>query len=660
MAYIIRYFFVALVAFFASVRLDAGPRSRAEAAAIARAFWKHSGDARRAPAADVAARLVASGEGEYYLFAPATAEGFVLVSGDDRLPEVLAYGHTGRWETETMPDAVRELLAGYARQVRSEKAPVTSRTTARAVLPLLTSMRHQEAPYNGLCPYYTYADGTVSAERTLVGCVATAVEQIMSYYRYPQMLADTLHGWTTPHYALEDVMPGTRIDWPHILSRYDEGAYSPEQARAVQELSLYCGMGCEMNYGVSASGANLSDYLRTLKRVFSYEYVRFHGRSLYTPSAWTRLIRHELEEGRPVAYAGFNVELSGHAFVVDGVDGEGFYHVNWGYGGDYDGWFDLDVLNPFERLEDPTEAGRSSGFFCNQTALFMHPTPVEEFPADTLDFKAGDVTFDGVHFPRAPETNGYSPVDFLLTNHHSDTLTYTFEVLTNLPTDTAHFEQGEFVALTAATLPPGEQTTVKTYCRFRRAGTFELSVSDDDVTRPLVVPVTVTRASTSALQFEALELYKVTANGTATFTVDIANRAVTGWSGQLVTYCLTRDDEAVDYRHWTFLDLQAGSTQIDTVCFRALTPGERYTLRVRCPWAVVAELTTVIPTPTDFDSPKSLITPETYTAVYRFDGQMLRIFSASQTCSVALRALPAGIYLLRTADGRFVKRIHTP
>ncbi len=655
-----RHILAAFVLLILPTVLVAGPRSRAEAVAVARAFWSKSDAARRAPLANSAIRLVTASEGEYYLFAPAEAEGFVLVGGDDCLPEVLAYGQKGRPTAENLPEGVGRLLSDYARLAREGRAPSTTRTSARTVAPLLASVRHQEMPYNGMCPYYTYDDGTVSTERTLVGCVATAVEQIMSYYRHPQMLADTLHGWTTAHYSLDDVMPGTRIDWANVLPRYDEGIYSSEQARAVQELSLYCGMGCEMNYGVNASGANLGDYLRTLRRVFSYEYVRFHGRSLYTPSAWTRLIRHELEAGRPVAYAGFNVELSGHAFVVDGVDADGFYHVNWGYGGDYDGWFDLDVLNPFERLDDPTEDGRSSGFFCNQTALFMHPQPVDELPADTLDFEAGDVTFDGVHFPRRPETSGYSPVHFLLTNHRADTLTYTFEVLTNLVTETAHFEQAEYVALTAATLPPGQQTTVTTYCRFGRAGTFELSVSDDDETRPLIVPVTVEKAPTSALAFTDLALDEVTSDGTARFTLRIANQAAKGWNGQLVTYSLTRGDDPVDYRHWTFLDLEAGATMTDTVHFRNLIPGERYTLRVRCPWTVVAEQSIVLPAATSLVLPEVFEVSDSYTAVCSSNGRLLRCFVPAVSRRTALHTFPAGFYLLRTTDGRYTKVIHTP
>ena len=117
--------------------------------------------------------------------------------------ELLAHDVT---RTGTMPPALRELIRG--RQL--EERPTSTRSALSAprrarqatssiepVEPLLKSVRDQEEPYNLMCPHWTYDDGTVSEERCLSGCVATCIEQIMAYYRYPEALVDTLHGWST-------------------------------------------------------------------------------------------------------------------------------------------------------------------------------------------------------------------------------------------------------------------------------------------------------------------------------------------------------------------------------------------------------------------------------------------------------------------------------
>ena len=186
--------------------------------------------------------------------------------------------------TEDMPVALQELLLAYRSQPR-----YAERVRGRAVEPLLKSIRHQEPPFNGLCPYYTNDKGQTSSERCIVGCVATCLEQVLSYYRYPEALIDTIHGWTTDHYEIADVMPGTRIDWPNILDDYRSG-YTDEQARAVAELSYYCGMAVHMNWGLNSSGANLWRAFDPLWRVFDYKTLAYVSRALYSTPRWNALL----------------------------------------------------------------------------------------------------------------------------------------------------------------------------------------------------------------------------------------------------------------------------------------------------------------------------------------------------------------------------------
>ena len=215
------------------------------------------------------------------------------------------------------------------------------------------------------------------------------------------------------------------------------------------------------------------------------------------------MLRNELESGRPICYTGHNMALSGHAFNIDGVDEEGFYHLVWGYDGMYDGYFDLDYLNPFESLGNETALGQNEGFFSNQTALFIHP---EDFVIDIFDTLRSEVAFAGVvvddiSFRRQPDTEGYVVADFTMRNTSADSLNFTFEVLTYLPTDTAIFEQADYVGLSAVNLAPGQRKTWPVYCNFTEKGQRILAFSADDITLPYKMDVDVKEGTAPQTDF---------------------------------------------------------------------------------------------------------------------------------------------------------------
>ncbi|MCD8305020.1 MAG: C10 family peptidase [Prevotellaceae bacterium] len=487
-------------------------------------------------------------------------------------------------ESDSMPDALRELLRAYKAQPR-----YAERTQGKAVEPLLKSVRSQYAPFNNSCPYYTYSDGTQSAERCVTGCVATCLEQVLSYWKHPEALLDTLHGWETEHYVIDDVLPGTRIDWDNILDDYSAG-YTDEQARAVADLTYYCGVAAEMSWGTESSGASLFKAFEPLWSAFDYETIAFLQRALYSNEAWNRMLRNELECGRPICYTGYNMALSGHAFNIDGVDEQGYYHINWGYSGHYDGYYDLDYLNPFEQYSDPTELGRNEGFFSNQTAMFLHPDDFVIDVFDTLsteDALAG-VRVDTITFRREPDTQGYVEADFHMTNTTRDSLYFTFEVLTFLPTDTAIFQQADYVALSSVCLAPLESKTWPVYCQFTETGERIMSLSTDDVTLPYQQQVSIAQGISPQLVFGEVTHQLVTYgdNLTATLSLDVTNEASGGYAGNLVTYCLFPKGAEIDQRHWDVLSVAGGETVRQSCTFQHLEDGVTYTLYIRCPWTI--------------------------------------------------------------------------
>lgn len=355
-----------------SVSAIAGPRSYQQAKAIAQRQAAMLGiemDAEVAASAKAAPRMSVSSAVSpsatcYYVFANGEDKGFTIVSGDDRMPEVVGYSAQGTYDPDHLPanyvgfmkayqETVEALLKGdaqvsgglaEARQWRAERAG-----TAAAVAPLLGGIKwNQGAPYNKMCPIY---NGT---NRAVTGCVATAMAQVMMYYKYPKELKATIEGYTTKSYKMNvpKINSGATYDWDNMLPNYSKSDYSSAQANAVAKLMYHCGAAVKMDYGPS-SGANVTPDILATYFGYDADLMQDLTRTVFTLQQWMTLIDNELKAKRPILYCGQSSD-GGHEFVCDGSDGKGLYHINWGWGGYQDGYFDLTILQP-------TKGGAGSG-----------------------------------------------------------------------------------------------------------------------------------------------------------------------------------------------------------------------------------------------------------------------------------------------------------
>ena len=569
-----------------------------------------------------------------YLFS--TATDFVLMAADDALPEVLGYGSRG---TGTMPLA----LSSYLQTPKSVHG--LQQQSFRPVPPLLTTVRHQNVPYNGHCPLYKDPNGVVTPYHCLVGCVATALEQVVTYYRREVVLLDTLHGWETPDYVIDDVLPGTRVDCRRIRNNYDTDPYTDAELDAVSRLSYYCGVAAHMRWGLNSSGANVHRLVKPMKRAFGYRYVKFVDSYEYAPADWVRLMDGELQAGRPVLYAAFNMWLGGHAFVVDGVDAHGYFHVNWGDRGAYDGYFRLDVLNMSEPLYDPTPEGSEAGFFCNHQALLLCPDAVDTALPDTLARTGGEIAIDSIVVDRAAETGKHTPMRVYFRNTTDRPLTTPFEYFTNLPTDTAVFDQADYVALSGHTLAPYEQRLLRLHADFHETGQRIFRVSPDGDTVIFELPLEVREGEAPQLTFHQPEV-SFPEPGRARMTLRVSNADGAGYAGQELIYEVgpgapqTLKDGV---RHSRHLYVDPGTTVTDTVSFCHLQPGQTYALLIRSPWNVQQQTTFVVPDATGI-VPPSLPQQRQTVRWYLPDGRAID------------RPLAAGIYLRRV--GRKTEKVY--
>lgn len=353
-----KFFLLLLSAFmFAGTGVQAKQRTLSEARAIAEKEAVSLGvrfEAGNGADARALKRAVVNGAApSYFVFPGEGDKGFIIVSGDDRLPAIVGYSDNGTYSEENMPDAMAAFLAMYSEMTKqllagdkdvtaaaSEAAALRKAKSSKAVAPLLGNIKWtQNAPFNNLCPKYNGKD------RSAVGCVATAMAQVMAYWKYPAALCADIPAYQTSSYSLSvsKIKKGETYDWDNMLDDYT-GDYTTTQAEAVAKLSYHCGAAVKMDYGYS-SGANVhpSDFVT----YFGYDadLATEIDRNMFTLDEWTALIDRELQAGRPVLYGGSSSN-GGHQFVCDGSDGKGLYHINWGWGGYQNGYFDITILNP--------------------------------------------------------------------------------------------------------------------------------------------------------------------------------------------------------------------------------------------------------------------------------------------------------------------------
>lgn len=271
-----------------------------------------------------------------YVFNAESNGGFVIVSADDRTQDILGYAEHGEFNVQTMPCQMQWLLNYYEaaiEQLGSDDALVTGHSATRSsqdwadISPIVDTQWGQGEPYNTLCPIH-------EGSRCVTGCVATAMAQVINYYRWPQTQTTSVPAYKTQsHNIMMQELPAKQFDWNNMGNT------------AIAQLMLYCGQSVHMDYGPAASGAMSYIVPTALINVFGFsKAASLAERDSYSDEQWNQMVYDELRQGHPVLYFGQS-NAGGHAFIVDGYAND-MYHLNWGWDGYCDGYFTLDRLNP--------------------------------------------------------------------------------------------------------------------------------------------------------------------------------------------------------------------------------------------------------------------------------------------------------------------------
>lgn len=289
-----------------------------------------------------------------HIFNIGDGHGFVVVAADDRVQQpILGYSDRGALSESEMPENMRAWLSTYIDQMRwreehPDLQPSATATTAEPhpgtaiVEPLLGAIAWgQNEPYNLMTP-------VMNGRHTLTGCVATAMSQIMYYHRWPA------HGTGAKSYydeacgqEVSTIFEEHTYDWDSMTPTYDSHS-SEAQNNAVAQLMFDAGVSVEMKYSLMESFSNISEAVVAMPQYFDYD-SRVYSimRHEVSGSTWERIMQAELDAHRPMLYSGVVPgAATGHAFVCDGYDSEGYYHFNWGWEGRHNGWFLLTTMNP--------------------------------------------------------------------------------------------------------------------------------------------------------------------------------------------------------------------------------------------------------------------------------------------------------------------------
>lgn len=284
----------------------------------------------------------------FYVF-NVNSVGYVIVSGDDTVLPILGYSDQGNFVSTEMPSNIKKWLENYKKEItfviennieaneeinNAWKTDLKSKSnnsnfTTTSVTPLIQTQWNQAPYYNALCP-----------SSSVTGCVATAMAQIMKFWNYPTT-GSGFHSYNHPQYGtLSANFGNTTYQW----SSMPNAIYSPNNAIAT--LMFHCGVSVDMNYSPQSSGAaGATKVSPALNNYFGYQNTTISLRTNFTDVNWINLLKTELDQGRPMYYEGAGGG-SGHAFVCDGYDNNNFFHYNWGWDGAYDGYFQVNALNP--------------------------------------------------------------------------------------------------------------------------------------------------------------------------------------------------------------------------------------------------------------------------------------------------------------------------
>lgn len=298
--------------------------------------------------------LKANEQPAYYIFTSSNDDKFVIVSGESKLNEVVAYGDKMSKDESKQSPYFKQFLKDYERVVKAVRSNTIQASTTpsqlkRKVEPLLTCKWSQYAPFNKYTP-------VIQGDRTPTGCVATATAQVMYHHKWPKNRPADYIASTGDEARMSSTY------WWDDMKDTSNKMFSSRSQQAVGVLMYDIGKAVRMRYYHKGSDSNLQNACNALRHNFDYT-VRYLVKDVLPANEFLKEVMQELSDGYPVLVVG-----GPHAFVYDGYDEQGFIHTNWGWGGQEDGYFDINTV-----YLNVSGFALSGTFWDDISVVFAHP-----------------------------------------------------------------------------------------------------------------------------------------------------------------------------------------------------------------------------------------------------------------------------------------------
>ena len=302
----------------------------------------------------------------YYIFTNPNDKKFVIISGESKLNELVGYGDKMTENPNDQPPYFKLFLKEYERvvkEVRSKAATTTpQRPIKRKVEPLLTCKWSQYDPFNKYTPLS-------NGQHTPTGCVATATAQVMFYNKWPKNRPQDYIASTG-----DDAKKSATYWWDEMKNTTND-MRTEHSRQAVGVLMSDIGKAVNMRYYYRGSDSNLQYACNALRDKFDYT-VRYLDKNFLPANDFLNEVMQEISDGYPVLVVG-----GPHAFVYDGYDEQGLIHTNWGWEGENDGYFDINIVT----LNVSGFALNSGTFWDDISVVFAHPNDGKATPFKDIE-----------------------------------------------------------------------------------------------------------------------------------------------------------------------------------------------------------------------------------------------------------------------------------
>ena len=302
----------------------------------------------------------------YYIFTNPNDKKFVIISGESKLNELVGYGDKMTESPNDQPPYFKLFLKEYERVVKEVRSKATATTPQRPIKrkvePLLTCKWSQYDPFNKYTPLS-------NGQHTPTGCVATATAQVMFYNKWPKNRPQDYIASTG-----DDAKKSATYWWDEMKNTTNE-MRTEHSRQAVGVLMSDIGKAVNMRYYYRGSDSNLQYACNALRDKFDYT-VRYLDKNFLPANDFLNEVMQEISDGYPVLVVG-----GPHAFVYDGYDEQGLIHTNWGWGGENDGYFDINIVT----LNVSGFALNSGTFWDDISVVFAHPNDGKATPFKDIE-----------------------------------------------------------------------------------------------------------------------------------------------------------------------------------------------------------------------------------------------------------------------------------